>query len=341
MKHCSSCDISKEDSAFHKDKSKPDGLYYKCKACVNSAYTPIKKKLKECEYCGKEFKGSGNAKYCNSKCLYKAQYEKGKGSYEFICKGCGETAFAVSKQRTNYCTHGCYLENKPNDWREHEKECVTCGDTYTAKSSASLYCSDECNPINWKSVSISFNECVVCESTFVAKYSNESTCSDDCNESKYEVLAKRKWENKPKRKCKNCSKPFQPRYKGLKRYCSTECKVEYRRWFARQTESHYARSKFYGVYYENVNRLKVFDRDNYICQGCKCKTDRSLVGKNTNKDNEPTLDHIIPISLGGSHSYGNVQTLCRKCNTNKGATTEGQSVMDLHTPPGTRPFLNN
>jgi 5-methylcytosine-specific restriction endonuclease McrA len=39
---------------------------------------------------------------------------------------------------------------------------------------------------------------------------------------------------------------------------------------------------------------------------------------NCGSKDKPTLDHIIPISLGGTHSIGNLQNLCMPCNSSKG-----------------------
>ncbi len=53
-------------------------------------------------------------------------------------------------------------------------------------------------------------------------------------------------------------------------------------------------------------RQKIYMRDGFIC--CDCGTSDDL-----------TLDHIYPWSLGGSDSETNLRTLCRSCNSRKGA----------------------
>jgi 5-methylcytosine-specific restriction endonuclease McrA len=53
-----------------------------------------------------------------------------------------------------------------------------------------------------------------------------------------------------------------------------------------------------------VNRREVFRRDNHACQ--YCGNTRHL-----------TLDHVIPRSKGGSHTWDNVVTACEKCNSRK------------------------
>ena len=55
-------------------------------------------------------------------------------------------------------------------------------------------------------------------------------------------------------------------------------------------------------------RHEVFKRDNYTCQECGA----------TKKDGAKLhIDHIIPVSQGGTDELDNLQTLCDKCNLNK------------------------
>jgi 5-methylcytosine-specific restriction endonuclease McrA len=55
-----------------------------------------------------------------------------------------------------------------------------------------------------------------------------------------------------------------------------------------------------------VLRRKVLDRDRHLC--LKCGSTALL-----------TMDHINPTSQGGLTRYNNLQTLCRTCNSQKGA----------------------
>ena len=55
-----------------------------------------------------------------------------------------------------------------------------------------------------------------------------------------------------------------------------------------------------------VNRREVLRRDGHRCQYCGSKHDL-------------TLDHVIPRSKGGPHTWDNVVTACSTCNGHKGS----------------------
>jgi 5-methylcytosine-specific restriction endonuclease McrA len=70
-------------------------------------------------------------------------------------------------------------------------------------------------------------------------------------------------------------------------------------------------------FFEAVDHITVFEAAGWVCALCGVPTPSSLVGSSEGR--APTLDHIMPLSLGGEHSYRNTQCLCRRCNTAKGA----------------------
>ena len=51
-------------------------------------------------------------------------------------------------------------------------------------------------------------------------------------------------------------------------------------------------------------RLAVFNRDGFTC--CHCGSTEHL-----------SIDHIVSVYRGGSNDIGNLQTLCRRCNSGK------------------------
>jgi hypothetical protein len=62
-----------------------------------------------------------------------------------------------------------------------------------------------------------------------------------------------------------------------------------------------------------TQRVKIYDRDNYICRYC---------GRNLRNDARAIcLDHVIPYAKGGTNREKNLVTSCKKCNASKGART--------------------
>jgi hypothetical protein len=58
----------------------------------------------------------------------------------------------------------------------------------------------------------------------------------------------------------------------------------------------------------NALRLFIFERDKFKCVYC---------GLGAKDDAVLNVDHILPISKGGSNEPNNLQTLCRACNNGK------------------------
>ncbi len=75
----------------------------------------------------------------------------------------------------------------------------------------------------------------------------------------------------------------------------------------------------YGVKYdERVTLAGVYERDSGVCQLCGRATDWNDNRYVFSGPTHPTIDHIIPLSRGGSHTWGNVQLACHECNSKKG-----------------------
>lgn len=59
-------------------------------------------------------------------------------------------------------------------------------------------------------------------------------------------------------------------------------------------------------------RLMVYERDGFRCRRCQRSAAEVTL----------SLDHVIPLSRGGSDDPSNLQTLCLPCNLAKGADIE-------------------
>jgi 5-methylcytosine-specific restriction endonuclease McrA len=92
---------------------------------------------------------------------------------------------------------------------------------------------------------------------------------------------------------------------GATRYCSNTCRNRVRKLASKGRKS--------------IRRQAIFIRDDYICWMCETPCDRDArVPDHT----APTVDHIIPRSLGGGDEADNLATACFMCNTLRGASWE-------------------
>jgi len=70
-----------------------------------------------------------------------------------------------------------------------------------------------------------------------------------------------------------------------------------------------------------MTRIEIFRRDDYTCQYC---------GKETR---HLTLDHVIPRSRHGEHTWENVVSACVPCNRTKAGRTPEEAGMKLRKKP--------
>lgn len=127
--------------------------------------------------------------------------------------------------------------------------------------------------------------------------------------------------------CRNCGRrylffPSGERY-GRKKpspYCSRKCSRK-----ANKTSSNISsRLRKYGRQDEPRDHItldEVIKRDNGICYICGCMTtkdDHSFRnGWFTVGDTYPTIEHVVPIARGGTHTWDNVRLACHGCNRKK------------------------
>lgn len=64
-----------------------------------------------------------------------------------------------------------------------------------------------------------------------------------------------------------------------------------------------------------MSRPRIYERDGWMCQLCGEPVDPALIFPDRLS---ATLDHIVPLSLGGTHDPSNVQLAHLGCNSAKG-----------------------
>lgn len=264
-------------------------------------WTQKKDKEHICLFCGEKFlSGRIDAKYCS--------------------KDCGRKA---SNVRTGHCTYdkkGTLIY----------KTCAQCGKDFQTDNPRRIFCSRSCKDfVRNKNVYKSKHpNARTMREIHEAKIERERVKAEE-RKRYVEEMERRKAEKKAERErikqqnidywqnytavhtCEICNKDFEAHYPTTK-YCSDKCRMKSSKTKRRYKDITVDRG---------INLYKLARRDNNICQLCGLevnwndysKTETTVVCGNM----YPSIDHINPISLGGLHSWDNVQLAHRICNTRK------------------------
>ena len=118
---------------------------------------------------------------------------------------------------------------------------------------------------------------------------------------------------KTKGVCRKCGKTCE-------RYVCDVCQHDVVRWHRRKR-----RKGLIGGKSERYSNLEIAERDGWRCQLCKKKVDRRLKYPHVMS---MSIDHIVPISQGGTDVRSNVQLAHLACNMSKGNRTlaEGEQL---------------
>ncbi|WP_078569258.1 HNH endonuclease [Streptomyces sp. NTK 937] len=74
-----------------------------------------------------------------------------------------------------------------------------------------------------------------------------------------------------------------------------------------------------GVESETVRAVEVFVRDAWTCSLCNGPVDAAAAWPDPES---ASVDHVVPLSRGGSHTMANVMTAHLRCNLRKGNRME-------------------
>lgn len=62
-------------------------------------------------------------------------------------------------------------------------------------------------------------------------------------------------------------------------------------------------------------RRSIYERDGWVCHLCGDECPREF---DVNDRKSPTLDHLVPVSMGGSNESSNLKLACWSCNASRG-----------------------
>ena len=216
------------------------------------------------------------------------------------CEHCG-TEYAANEPDQRFCTQRCGHKHVHGESEtRHCEICVTA--TFTVprsskKRTCSRACGFELQRLNrgwapkvekWPSSKIYFIDCVQCGKAATVRNAHRKACSPECSKLRRNATQLAYMNN---------------------RYAQVRPRVIDR--------VHRGRTRRAEIPAERIDIRYLGRRDKWTCQLCKLPV-KPFADCGKRDPLSPSVDHIVPVTLGGPHIYANVQLAHLECNRAKG-----------------------
>ena len=116
--------------------------------------------------------------------------------------------------------------------------------------------------------------------------------------------------------CKNCGQEYSIGATGYNsvKYCSEKCMKRYAMRVKNDRRIRKLKTRRRDT---DITLEKLFRRDRGVCYLCGGGCDWTDMVEGNAGENYPSIDHVIPVAKGGTHTWDNIKLAHRKCNTAK------------------------
>lgn len=258
-----------------------------------------------CLHCGTSF--TADARVKGTFCSFWCQSHHQRPRTQSVCSHCGRS-FSYAKRGDvsvggrigKYCSRACYFATKSKRGAERQQR--------------------EAERARLKREA---RRCRVC-----GVAGRGSVCSIECRKAENRQLSRAKFLSERsllRRSCLDCGARLGNVHRRRVRCPKCADRYEHDR---RHADKAVRRARLRGVTCDaRITWTEISKRDGWRCRLCGVRTPKRLRGSNDRR--APELDHIVPVSRGGSHVWDNLQLLCRQCNGKKSAKTLGQLALGL------------
>lgn len=226
--------------------------------------------------------------------------------------------YSAQRSTSKYCSPLCVARareaRRPPRRGDRNYRCLVCDKPFQA-SGQRLACSSNCrSSLRYigKATEVPWKQCQGCGLWLIVRFSQKLYCSERCSQ-----ITRGRMQRETAIEygcCVRCGASFIRRAGWMGAHCSLRCSRATRK--RNRKHIHRTRSK----QGERITLRGLGERDGWRCHLCH----RRVSTKPGNTNRSPSVDHLIPISAGGSHTWQNVALAHRECNSRRCDTGPAQ-----------------